>query len=121
MATVDKTDLEGKVLPELQEMASSLGVEGHQRLKKGDLIEAIIARANGGTKPAETEVSPVTGEPPSEPPRASTPTHEREFRGGRDGGRDGGRRDDRRGRRRGRDRDRDRDRGPRGIPEPTEE
>ncbi|MDQ4005669.1 MAG: Rho termination factor N-terminal domain-containing protein, partial [Actinomycetota bacterium] len=47
MATVDKSVLEGKVLPELQEMASNLGVEGYQRLKKGDLIDAIIKRGEG--------------------------------------------------------------------------
>ncbi|HEX2029957.1 MAG TPA: Rho termination factor N-terminal domain-containing protein, partial [Actinomycetota bacterium] len=44
---VDKATLEQKVLPELQEIASGLGVEGYQRLKKGELIEAIVARSGG--------------------------------------------------------------------------
>ena len=46
--TVDRSELEQKVLPELQEIASGLGVEGHQRLKKGELIDAIVARSNDG-------------------------------------------------------------------------
>ncbi|MGH2723931.1 MAG: transcription termination factor Rho [Actinomycetota bacterium] len=46
--TVDRSKLEQKVLPELQEIASGLGVEGHQRLKKGDLIDAIVARSDDG-------------------------------------------------------------------------
>jgi transcription termination factor Rho len=41
-----KTELEGKVLPELQQIAESLGVEGHQRLRKSDLINAIVAKAS---------------------------------------------------------------------------
>src|SRR5436309_1043877 len=44
--TLDRTDLQAKVLPELQQMAQTLGVEGHQRLKKGDLIDAIMAKAS---------------------------------------------------------------------------
>ncbi|MGH2546025.1 MAG: Rho termination factor N-terminal domain-containing protein, partial [Actinomycetota bacterium] len=47
MSTTDKSVLEQKVLPELQQIASSLGVQGYQRLKKADLIDAIIDRANG--------------------------------------------------------------------------
>jgi transcription termination factor Rho len=41
-----KTELEGKILPELQQIAESLGVQGHQRLRKSDLIEAIVAKAS---------------------------------------------------------------------------
>ncbi|HEX9311736.1 MAG TPA: transcription termination factor Rho [Actinomycetota bacterium] len=45
--TLERSDLEGKVLPELQKIAESLGVEGHQRLRKGDLISAIIDKSSG--------------------------------------------------------------------------
>src|SRR5712691_10935681 len=45
--TMERSDLESKVLPELQKIAESLGVEGHQRLRKGDLITAILDRADG--------------------------------------------------------------------------
>jgi len=36
--TVERSDLQGKVLSELQQIAQTLGVEGHQRLRKTDLI-----------------------------------------------------------------------------------
>jgi transcription termination factor Rho len=108
VATTDKTVLEQKVLPELQEMASSLGVEGYQRLKKGELIDAILKRSGGnggdgkassaGTETREVRDAPSRERRPEGPPRE-----------GRRDGRDG------RGRR---GRDRRRDRGPR---EATEE
>jgi transcription termination factor Rho len=118
VATADKSILEQKVLPELQEIASSMGVEGHQRMKKGELIEAIVARANGdqGTKAesAPPERTETPGRPERPSGRSEAPPRERD----RDRGpRGDGRPDrDRRGRR-GRGRDRER----RGIPEPTEE
>src|SRR5438128_1490387 len=56
--TIDRSDLEGKVLPELQQIAQSLGVEGHQRLRKSALIEAIVAKSSedghGGVSPPAT-------------------------------------------------------------------
>jgi transcription termination factor Rho len=61
---MDKSTLEGKVAAELHALASDLGIEGHQRLKKADLIQSILAHANG-------EVGTAT-ESPSElpaPPR----------------------------------------------------
>ncbi|MGH2677886.1 MAG: Rho termination factor N-terminal domain-containing protein, partial [Actinomycetota bacterium] len=109
-ATTDKSTLEQKVLPELQEIASSLGVEGHQRMKKGELIDAIIERGNGESGTAQAAEAPRTESRPqrSETSRREAPSRERGPRG------DG--RPDRRGRR-GRGRDRER----RGIPEATEE
>src|SRR5512132_3517620 len=47
MATTERDVLEQKVLPELQAIASSMGVQGYQRLRKADLIGAIIAKAQG--------------------------------------------------------------------------
>jgi transcription termination factor Rho len=47
MATTERDILEGKVLPELQAIASSMGVQGYQRLRKADLIGAIVAKAQG--------------------------------------------------------------------------
>jgi len=62
---MDKSTLEGKVAAELHEMASDLGIEGHQRLKKADLIQSILAHANG-------EAGAATGSPAASPapPRA---------------------------------------------------
>ena len=129
MATTDKSVLEQKVLPELQEIASSLGVRGYQRLKKADLIDAIIDRANGqaggdepkgaasAEAPGSTE-STTTEEPRTEqrteaPPRTDAPPRDRDRgrdRGPREGRSGEGRRGRRdRGRGRGRDRERERE------------
>ncbi len=43
--TTDRTALEGKVLPELQKIAESLGIEGTHRLRKQDLIGVIVEKA----------------------------------------------------------------------------
>ncbi len=43
---LDKSILEGKVISELQTIAESLGLEGHQRMRKGELIQAIVDRAS---------------------------------------------------------------------------
>ncbi len=101
MATDDKTALAGKVLPELQKMASSLGLEGYQRLRKGDLINAIVERTNGKTseaasKPAESPAKPVeapTAEASSSPEGSSSspsPTFERPRGGSGNPGNSGG-------------------------------
>ncbi len=45
--TIDRSELEGKLLPELQRLAQSMGVSGSQRLRKGDLIAAIVAKSSG--------------------------------------------------------------------------
>src|SRR2546422_11383200 len=47
--TIERSDLEGKVLAELQEIAEALGLEGRQRLRKSDLIDAIVKAATDGT------------------------------------------------------------------------
>ena len=48
MATTDKSALEGKVAAELHQIADDLGIEGHKGLKKADLVDKIVAHANGG-------------------------------------------------------------------------
>jgi transcription termination factor Rho len=49
VSQLQKSELEGKVLPELQRIAESLGMSGHQRMKKSALIDAILERsAEGG-------------------------------------------------------------------------
>jgi transcription termination factor Rho len=126
VATADKSVLEQKVLPELQEIASSLGVEGHQRMKKGELIDAIIDRANGETAASETKKTeePARERRPETQPETRPETRPRSDPAERERGPRGDGRPDRRGRRgrgRDRDRDRDRDRERRSIPEATEE
>jgi transcription termination factor Rho len=51
--TIDRAELEGKLLPELQRIGQSLGVSGSQRLRKGDLIAAIVAKSGGGSGGAD--------------------------------------------------------------------
>jgi transcription termination factor Rho len=59
--TIERSELEGKLLPELQRMAQSLGVTGSQRLRKGDLIAAIIERSDAnGDAPAPAAVEGST-------------------------------------------------------------
>jgi transcription termination factor Rho len=49
METMDRSSLEGKLLPELQQIAQTMGIEGTQRLRKAGLIDAIVeASTNGG-------------------------------------------------------------------------
>ncbi|MEX0989375.1 MAG: transcription termination factor Rho [Actinomycetota bacterium] len=120
-ATTDRAALEGKVLPELQKIAGTLGIQGHQRLRKAGLIDAIIAERGGASdaagngptadsRPATTRAASTNGEvetdndtsdagrrPPEDIDEGPSDTSEN---------RDGDRGDDRgRG---GRDRDRDR-------------
>src|SRR5438046_3369147 len=46
--TTDRDALGAKLLPELQEIARSLGVEGAQKLRKAGLIDAIVATSTNG-------------------------------------------------------------------------
>ena len=61
-------------LAELQGLASSMGISGTAKMRKGDLVAAIKARQNGESGPAST------GEPRRAPPRAR-PHQRREDRG----------------------------------------
>jgi transcription termination factor Rho len=54
--TIDRSELEGKLLPELQRIAQSLGVAGSQRLRKGDLIAAIVAKSADDSAPGAEQV-----------------------------------------------------------------
>jgi transcription termination factor Rho len=75
--TTDRGTLEAKLLPELQRIAQSLGVEGAQKLRKAGLIDAIVAaEANGnGSGDAATRTTRArraqnedTAAPPAAPP-----------------------------------------------------
>jgi transcription termination factor Rho len=69
MDTMDRSTLEGKLLPELQQIAQTMGIEGIQRLRKAGLIDAIVA-ANGerpdngeASRSASQETAIGTAEP----------------------------------------------------------
>jgi transcription termination factor Rho len=85
--TMDRDTLGAKLLPELQQIAQSMGVEGAQKLRKAPLIDAIVAASsNGGSakprarRPAKGEeagdaaeaTSAETNEAPSAPAEASS-------------------------------------------------
>ena len=51
--TTDRSVLEGKLIPELQQIAQGLGIEGSQKLRKAGLIDAIVAKSStDGASPA---------------------------------------------------------------------
>jgi transcription termination factor Rho len=63
--TMDRDTLGAKLLPELQQIAQTMGVEGAQKLRKAGLIDAIVAAGsstNGGgdAKPARAKRPPKT-------------------------------------------------------------
>lgn len=47
--------LSGMLLPELKQMASSLGISGVSGMRKGDLVAAIAARQSGTSAPSSTD------------------------------------------------------------------
>jgi transcription termination factor Rho len=85
--TQDRSVLQGKLIPELQQIAQSLGIEGAQKLRKAGLIDAIVERSGAGNGAADardagseggiavvtdtTTTEPATnGEPAGRPERA---------------------------------------------------
>ncbi|HVH53656.1 MAG TPA: transcription termination factor Rho [Actinomycetota bacterium] len=107
--TMEKSVLESKVASELHTIAAGLGIGGHQKLKKAELVDAILAAGQDGHAGAATESSPprppeTPAESPASPAEqqtqesdngestaAPTRTEPREVReqGGRPGGRPG--------------------------------
>src|SRR5438093_1301844 len=55
---MEKSVLEGKVASELHTIAAGLGIGGHQKLKRAELVDAILAAAQDGHAAADTHPSP---------------------------------------------------------------
>jgi transcription termination factor Rho len=55
MDTIDRSTLEGKLLPELQQIAQTMGIDGSQRLRKAGLIDAIVEASSNGERPGNGE------------------------------------------------------------------
>jgi transcription termination factor Rho len=51
--TQDRSVLQGKLIPELQQIAQGLGIEGAQKLRKAGLIDAIVERSGAGNGAAK--------------------------------------------------------------------
>ncbi len=60
--------LSGMLLPELKQMASSMGIPGTSTMRKGDLVAAISAKQSAGAK----NETPKTESPKSETPKTET-------------------------------------------------
>src|ERR1051326_7160279 len=63
--TLERQVLESKVLPELQAIAQSVGVESTGRMRKSDLIGAILEKTGNGSstnnhQPANGDSAPAT-------------------------------------------------------------
>jgi transcription termination factor Rho len=101
-SVLDRSALEQSPLADLHLLANELGVDDFRRLRKPDLVDAILARQNGEPAPEAVEEPEPEPEPESEAeavePAAEEPAAEEPRRG-------------RRGRRGGRGRRRDEDAG----------
>lgn len=79
MSIINAEDLEASPLADLHAIASTLGIDGFRRLRKPDLVDAIVARQGGDAVPkrkASSDEAPARSERP------------RRRRGGRGGARD---------------------------------
>ena len=80
MAVLARKELEESPLADLHAIASELRVEGFRRMRKEDLIAAILAAQGGGEEPPPAgEAPPPSGEPEPEEP---APAEEEETRAG---------------------------------------
>src|SRR3954452_16515530 len=55
MSVLDRAALEDSPLADLHALASERGIDGFRRLRKADLVEAILTRQGGDGAPAEAE------------------------------------------------------------------
>src|SRR5690349_25159765 len=76
-SVLDRSALEQSPLADLHLLANELGVDGFRRLRKAELVDALIARQSGGAAPAPEEAP----EGAEEAPAADKPRRGR--RGGR--------------------------------------
>lgn len=132
MSIISPADLEASPLADLHALASALGIDGFRRLRKDDLVDAILAR-QGASVPARSRPAARRGRAVPTAPEEDETTASEEDAAPREGSDERPARSSRPRRRRGRsrepgedsaapadsdrDRDRDRDRG-RGRAEP---
>ncbi len=69
--TTDRDTLGSKLLPELQQMAQAMGIEGGAKLRKAGLIDAIVAASVGGNGGSSRAPLPASAAEGSEPPRGT--------------------------------------------------
>ena len=92
MSVISRSALESSTLADLHEIASELGLDGFRRLRKGDLVAAIVERqGTDGDEPEAEEGGDVATATASD----ATDTEEKPARRSRRGGRGRGRARDR--------------------------
>src|ERR1700760_3825617 len=78
-SVLDRSALEQSPLADLHLLANELGVDGFRRLRKPDLVDAILARQGGEeTAPAAAEVESEAGEETAEAVQAADAAEEAE-------------------------------------------
>src|SRR5947209_13188041 len=84
MSILDRDSLEQSPLSDLHTIASELSIDGYRRLRKADLIDAILTRQGGGGEAAASE-QPEGADQPEEVSdgEESSPRRRRWRRGGR--------------------------------------
>lgn len=73
VSVANRTRLNGLKVAELQELASSLGIAGASKRRKGELVELISAHQDGAESPALIDQALVTVEPTTAAPAEEAP------------------------------------------------
>src|ERR1700759_2779212 len=75
MSVVDRSALEASPLADLHAIASELSIDGYRRLRRPELIDAILNRQEGGNGVEATADEPDAAEPAAEekPARPTRP------------------------------------------------
>src|SRR4051812_16344499 len=83
MPVVDRAALEDSPLADLHELASELGIDGFRRLRKANLIDAILEQQGGDGAAAAPEPEAEEAEATDEPEAEAEEKPKRSRRGGR--------------------------------------
>jgi transcription termination factor Rho len=67
MSVVDRSALEASPLADLHAIASELSIDGYRRLRRAELIDAILNKQEGGDGDGDGAAAAVTDEPEAEP------------------------------------------------------
>jgi transcription termination factor Rho len=76
MSVVDRSALEASPLADLHAIASELSIDGYRRLRRAELIDAILRRQDGDSSAPETEADAAEAEPEAEVATAPADTDE---------------------------------------------
>jgi transcription termination factor Rho len=83
MSVLDRGALQASPLADLHVIASELSIDGYRRLRREELIDAILQRQGGGAEAAAEPADEESGEAPAETESEPAPGRRRGRRGGR--------------------------------------